>query len=93
LLKKNYFSEGWELDVFEKSVPMSSYLVAFVVSNFKSVKATSPRYNVEVEVYGKKEAIESGYGDFALNETCRIIDFYSDYFNVRYPLKKSSINF
>ena len=86
----NQKSNGWELDTFENSVPMSSYLVAFVVSDFESIRKNSSKYNIKVEVYAKAESINKGHCDFALDEASRILDFYTDYFNVKYPLVKSS---
>ena len=68
---------------------MSTYLVAFVISNFEMISNTS-RKDVLVEVAGRPDAILNGDGDFALNETMEIIDFYANYFNVSYPLDKSS---
>ena len=38
----------------------------------------------------KAESIDSGHGDFALSEAAKIIDYYSDYFDTKYPLQKSS---
>ncbi len=80
----------WKLDTFERSVTMSTYLVAFVVSDFESIKKNSSKYNIQVEVYAKTESIKKGHGDFALDEASRILDFYTDYFNVTYPLVKST---
>ena len=78
------------MDEFEPSVKMSSYLVAFVVSNFESISKNSSKYNIKVEVSGRKEQIKNGDGSFALDEASRILDFYTEYFDVKYPLKKSS---
>ena len=78
------------IDYFEKSVSMSSYLVAYVISDFKSVKKLSDKYQIEVEVAGRPEPIENGDGDFALNQAAQILDFFTDYFEVKYPLKKST---
>ena len=78
------------MDTFERSVPMSTYLVAFVVSDFDSIRKNSSKYNIQVEVYAKAESIKKGHGDFALDEASRILDFYTDYFSVKYPLVKSS---
>jgi len=90
-LKKIFLKRSdWKLDTFERSVPMSTYLVAFVVSDFESIKKNSSKYNIQVEVYAKSESIKKGHGDFALDEACRILDFYTDYFNVKYPLVKST---
>ncbi len=77
------------MDTFETTVKMSTYLVAFVVSDFKKVNSTSSS-GVVVEVAGRPEKIENGDGDFALNEAMEIIDFFADYFDVPYPLAKSS---
>ena len=68
---------------------MSTYLVAFVISNFESVTNYSSK-GIMVEVAGRPEAIRNGEGDYALNETAYIIDFFADYFNIPYPLDKSS---
>ena len=69
---------------------MSTYLVAYVVSNFNKKSMKSPKYNVDIEVAGRAEAINNGEGDFALSEAAEIIDYYSDYFQIEYPLNKSS---
>lgn len=79
----------WSVDKFEVSVKMSTYLVAYIVSNFKKISMKSPKYGVEIEVAGRPEAIDNGEGDFALKEAAEIIDYYSDYFNISYPLQKS----
>jgi aminopeptidase N len=69
---------------------MSSYLVAFIVSNFKIVRKVSSK-GVLVEVAAKPVPISNGDGEFSLNEASDIIDYFSDYFDVPYPLQKSSI--
>lgn len=81
---------NWVVDIFEETVPMSTYLVGFVVSNFEMIKKNSSKYGIEIEVLARPEAIEMGSGDYALNETSKIIDYFADYFNTSYPLKKSS---
>ena len=63
--------------------------MAFVVSDFKKTSDTSSS-GVLVEVAGRPENIDNGDGDFALNEAMQIIDFFADYFDVPYPLAKSS---
>ncbi len=81
---------GWMIDRFDKSEKMSTYLVAFVVSNFKKTEMKSPKYGVDIAVAGRPAAIEAGEGELALNEAAKMIDFYSDYFGVAYPMAKSS---
>ena len=79
-----------KIDYFDESVPMSTYLMAYVVSNFKKISTNSIAKNVIIEVAARPEAIDNGDGDFALQEAAKIIDFFSDYFETDYPLKKSS---
>jgi aminopeptidase N len=70
---------------------MSTYLVAFVISNFKSIKGQSAS-GVDVEVAGRPDAIDAGLGQYALEEAIQLIDYFANYFNVSYPMPKSSIN-
>ena len=88
--KQKKIRTDWLIDIFEESVPMSTYLVAFVVSNYKSIKANSTRHRIEVEVAARPSAIENNEGDYALKEAGMILDYFSDYFQVGYPLPKSS---
>ena len=69
---------------------MSTYLVAFVISDFEKVNDTSSK-GVLVEVAGRAEAIKNGDGDYALSEAMKIIDFFAGYFDVPYALDKSSL--
>ena len=95
ILFMNYFindfrDPDWEIDFYEKTLPMSTYLVAFVISNFKVIRTTTSK-GVDVEVAGRPDAIDEGHGDYALDEATKIIDFFVDYFNVTYPMPKSSV--
>lgn len=79
----------WITDYFETTVYMSTYLVAFVVSDFKAITRQSGK-DVKIEVAARPQAIDAGEGDFALDEAATYIDFFTDYFDVPYPLEKSS---
>lgn len=69
---------------------MSTYLIAFVVADFKKIQTFSPKHKVLIEVAARPQAIDNHEGDFALEEAANIIDFFSDYFGTKYPLPKSS---
>lgn len=81
----------WLTERFLTTEIMSSYLVAFVISDFKKIEKKSG-LGKDVEVAAKPHSIDAGEGDFALEEASEILDFFSDYFNVSYPLDKSSNN-
>ena len=65
---------------------MSTYLVAFVIGEYDYVEATDA-YGVSIKVYtpvGKSE-----HGQFALETAAKVLPFYADYFNIKYPIAKA----
>ncbi|XP_074533301.1 aminopeptidase N-like [Halichoeres trimaculatus] len=73
--------------VFEPTERMSTYLLAFIVSDFTSISQTID--NVLIRIFARKPAIDAGQGDYALNKTGPILKFFEDYYNSTYPLPKS----
>ncbi|XP_050726718.1 endoplasmic reticulum aminopeptidase 1-like isoform X3 [Eriocheir sinensis] len=73
------------IDEFEVSKVMSTYLVAFVVCDFKSVKNMT-RYKIPLSVFAPPTMINQA--DYALQVASHIFDFYQDFFGVEYPLPK-----
>ncbi|XP_036443065.1 aminopeptidase Ey-like isoform X2 [Colossoma macropomum] len=73
---------------FEPTEKMSTYLLAFVVSDFISIK-TPAEAKVLIRIWARRKAIEAGQGEYALNITGRILDFFQNYYNSKYPLRKS----
>lgn len=78
---------------FEKSPVMSTYLLAWAVGDFEYIEAfTERRYNgtkVPVRVYTTRGLKEQGR--WALEHAPKIIDYFSEQFEVDYPLPKSDI--
>lgn len=68
---------------------MSTYLVGFVVSKFAEIHDNSGK-GKKIEVVGEPTAINAGYGEFALEDTKIMIDYFSVYYQVDYPLEKYS---
>jgi len=69
---------------------MSTYLVGFVVSSLDTIETYSPKHKIKIEVAARPEVILKYDAEYSLNETSKIMDYFIDYFNVSYPLKKSS---
>eukprot|EP00003_Mantamonas_plastica_P004287 TRINITY_DN13392_c0_g1_i1.p1 TRINITY_DN13392_c0_g1~~TRINITY_DN13392_c0_g1_i1.p1 ORF type:complete len:891 (+),score=339.84 TRINITY_DN13392_c0_g1_i1:2678-5350(+) len=70
---------------FETTPVMSTYLLAFVVGDYEFVE-DSTADGILVRVYtpiGKKHQ-----GTFALDVAVKTLEFFGDYFGVRYPLPK-----
>ena len=72
---------------FEKTPRMSSYLLAFVIGELHK-KSARTKSGVEVNIWAIPAQNENTL-DFALDIATRSIDFYDEYFGVKYPLPKS----
>ncbi|XP_048877195.1 endoplasmic reticulum aminopeptidase 1b isoform X2 [Brienomyrus brachyistius] len=75
-------------DHFDVSVKMSTYLVAFIVSDFLSISGTS-QHGVKISVYAVPDKINQT--EYALNAAIKLLDFYDDYFGIPYPLPKQDL--
>ncbi|XP_037538536.1 aminopeptidase Ey [Nematolebias whitei] len=73
--------------VFEQTEKMSTYLLAFIVSDFIHIGNTID--NVEIRIFARRSAIAAGQGQYALNITGPILKFFEEYYKVPYPLPKS----
>lgn len=82
---------GWYWDIFEKSVPMSTYLVAFIVSDFGYVKSPLKNLgnNVTFNIWARKDAL--GQVDFANSVGPRALAFYEEFYDLPYPLPKQDM--
>lgn len=85
--------EGWQLVSFERTPIMSSYLLAWAVGDFEYVEAfTERRYNgkqLPVRVYTTRGLKEQGR--YALEHAPKTIDYFSEIFDIDYPLPKSDL--
>uniref|UniRef100_A0AAQ5ZPZ8 Aminopeptidase n=1 Tax=Amphiprion ocellaris TaxID=80972 RepID=A0AAQ5ZPZ8_AMPOC len=46
-------------------------------------------FRVQIRIWARRKAIEQGQGDYALNVTGPVLDFFQSYYNISYPLSKS----
>lgn len=72
---------------FEQTPPMSTYLVAFVLTDFQCITNISAN-KIRVSVCGRPEAMNKGEGDFALYVGTLVIDYFEQSYNLPYPLSK-----
>ncbi|XP_051548711.1 aminopeptidase Ey-like [Myxocyprinus asiaticus] len=73
--------------IFAATEKMSTYLLAFIVSDFGSIEKDDK--NPQIRIFARQEAINAGQGQYALNVTGPILRFFEIYFNATYPLLKS----
>ncbi|XP_076280314.1 endoplasmic reticulum aminopeptidase 1 isoform X2 [Lasioglossum baleicum] len=83
-----YMGTGLLRDDFQESVDMSTYLVAFVVCDFKRVSELTKR-NVSVSVYAAEAMLPQA--QYAVNTAARTIDYFESFFGVYYPLPKQDL--
>lgn len=76
--------DGFVWDVYQESVPMSTYLVAFVVCDFVQ-KSNGQNFSV----WTRKDAIRSM--DYALTVGPKALSFLEDFFGIKYPLPKTDM--
>jgi aminopeptidase N len=72
-------------DDFEESVPMSTYLVAFVVCDYHK-KSMVTQNQISVSVYAPQHQLNRA--EFALETATTLMDFFENFFNVSYSLPK-----
>lgn len=73
---------------FDRTPLMSTYLVVVIVGEFDYVEGMA-QDNVPVRIYtppGKQEQ-----GRFALEVAIKALNFYNDYFGIKYPLPKCDL--
>ncbi|KAL2017417.1 hypothetical protein VTK56DRAFT_2219 [Thermocarpiscus australiensis] len=84
---------GKKLVSFERTPVMSTYLLAWAVGDFEYIEAFTDRlYNgkkLPVRVYTTRGLKEQGR--WALEHAPKIIDYFSEQFEIDYPLPKSDI--
>ncbi|NXI75327.1 AMPN Aminopeptidase, partial [Rhipidura dahli] len=78
--------KAWSVTEFHTTPRMSTYLLAFIVSQFTCKNSTGEPL---IRVCGRPKAISDGQGDYALNVTGLILSFFEDHYNTPYPLPKS----
>uniref|UniRef100_A0A8C8ER60 Aminopeptidase n=1 Tax=Oncorhynchus tshawytscha TaxID=74940 RepID=A0A8C8ER60_ONCTS len=73
---------------FQTTKKMSTYLLAFTVSDFHSIVSKHER--VEIKTYARPEAIKAGHAKYAADITGNILAFYEskEVFGMIYPLSK-----
>ncbi|CAK6432894.1 unnamed protein product [Pipistrellus nathusii] len=83
--KEEPVDDKWQRTVFQKSVPMSTYLVCFAVHQFHPITRISKR-GVPLTVYVQPE--QKHTGEYAANITQIVFDYYEEYFGMNYSLPK-----
>ncbi|KAL7638670.1 UNVERIFIED_CONTAM: hypothetical protein RMT77_011242 [Armadillidium vulgare] len=80
--------QGWVWDKFEKSLKMSTYLVAFVISDFKYLESKD-KTNYTFRVWAREGALPQA--DYAIKTGPPASKFFEEFFKVPFPLPKQDM--
>nr|ATU82844.1 secreted Aminopeptidase-like protein [Pristhesancus plagipennis] len=81
--------KGWIWNDFEVSVPMSTYLVAYLIGDFVYKEAPPKDNNVTFRIWSRREAIDQV--EFAKKVGPEVLEYYEELFDVKYPLPKQDM--
>lgn len=83
-------AKGLTTVTFAKSVPMSTYLICFIISDFAAITAPAKKLNgvdtLPISVFTTRAQKEKA--KFALDIGVKIIEYYTQLFKIDYPLPK-----
>ncbi len=78
--------DGFFWDEFEETPVMSTYFLAWAVTDYTSAVSTASS-RVNHQTWARREAIDAGYADYFLNEIePRIIEYYEGLLGLDFPL-------
>ncbi|XP_068239378.1 aminopeptidase N-like [Palaemon carinicauda] len=76
--------DGWVWDRYNTTIPMSSYLVAFAVSDFASMNETNE--NWMFRVWARESALDQA--EYALSIGPKMLSHFEEFFKIPFPLPK-----
>ena len=85
VVSKDDLEDGTSTYTFSPTPKMSSYLLAFCVGNYDFIEKKT-KNGVKMRVYTEVGCSEQGR--FALETGIRSLEYYEDYFGIKYPLGK-----
>jgi len=80
--------DGRLVTSFETTPVMSTYLLAFVYGELGYKEATT-KHGVTIRTYATPDNVE--FTSFALENAVKSLDFFTDYFDIPYPLAKCDL--
>jgi len=87
-LKETQNYNDLKIDIFQPTPLMSTYLVAFIISQFHKTTCSTTN-GIQINVYSQEEKINDT--NYAANFTCKVLQYYENLFQIPYPLKKMDL--
>lgn len=87
-IESSEMKDSLQLDHFQKTPKMPTYLLAFVVCDFAN-KTKTTRNGTRMTLYAPPDQIDQV--DFAMDNGIKMLQFMEGYFGIRYPLPKADM--
>lgn len=84
----NILDDEWKYTNFETTPRMSTYLLAFTVSEFTSIVSHTTDKRVTIQIFARPEATTAGHTTYANSITGKILEFFERRFDIEYELNK-----
>ncbi|XP_063436761.1 aminopeptidase N-like [Mytilus trossulus] len=88
ITSNNTRGNGWIADSFEVTPKMSTYLLAFIICDFKYTVETT-KNNVKYRAWARPEAV--GQTPYSLDVGVKCLTYFEEYFDIPFPLPKSDM--
>ncbi|XP_077505245.1 uncharacterized protein LOC144115007 [Amblyomma americanum] len=85
VMGKEITTTGLQVTQFQRTVKMTTYLVALIVCDFHNISGNSSN-GVEVKVFAREGEIDKAH--YALEASLKILTYFEEYFGIKYPLPK-----
>ena len=87
--QENSPTAGLTTVIFQKSVPMVTYLACFIICDFEYEEKLTSIHQTKFRVYANPQQKDSLR--YALNIGANVTDFFTNYYNISYPLPKQDM--
>ncbi|CAL8126428.1 unnamed protein product [Orchesella dallaii] len=84
-------TDSWYWDNFATTVPMSTYLVAFIVSDYGSIESNSSQFEKSVRILAPESTIQNGYANYSLTLAPALLFTYENLFEIKYAMYKMDL--
>ncbi|CAL8117044.1 unnamed protein product [Orchesella dallaii] len=79
--------KGWIMDKYASTIEMTPSMVSLLVSDFSHISSTTS-HNKTVGIHAPSHLLKNGGGEYALNISSKLLDFYEEYFNTSFYSSK-----
>lgn len=76
------------ITLFQTTPPMQTYLLAFLISDYKFKEAPANSTRISQKIYGTPEAVDDGWADYAASVVGAVVRELENYIGFEYQLPK-----